>query len=177
MNGEDTHPVFMLETERLSLRRLNLEDAPFILELLNEAAFLRFIGGRGVRSLEDARAYLAKGPLSSYQRLGFGLWLVRSRANQEALGMCGLIKRDALQDVDLGYAFIERFWLQGYASEAAMAVKNYALGVLGLRRLVAITDQENTGSIRVLEKIGMRYERLVRLADEGEELKLFAVEG
>lgn len=169
-----TDPV--LETERLILRKLVLEDAGFILELLNEPAFVRFIGDRGVRVLEEAKDYLVKGPLASYDRFGFGLWLVQLKATQEPLGICGLVKRDSLPNIDIGYAFLERFWLKGYASESALAVKSYAMNVLGLKRLVAITDQDNTGSARVLEKIGLKYERLVRLSDDGPELKLYSVD-
>jgi RimJ/RimL family protein N-acetyltransferase len=166
----------ILETARLSLYKLSLDDVAFILELLNEPAFIQFIGDRGVRSLEDANNYLLKGPLASYESFGFGLWLVRLKSTQESLGICGLIKREALPDIDIGYAYLARFWSMGYASEAALAVKDYAMQVLGIKRLVAITDQDNGGSIKVLEKIGMKYERLVKLAGEGPELKLFAVD-
>ena len=166
----------VLETERLSLRKLNLDDAGFIVELLNEPAFVRFIGDRNIKTLEDARAYLTKGPLTSYERFGFGLWLAQLKASGEALGMCGLVKRESLADIDIGYAFFERFWLKGYASESAAAVKTYGMQVLGIKRLVAIADPDNIGSIRVLEKIGLKYERLIRLAGEDKALKLFAVE-
>ena len=169
-----TAPV--LETERLILRKLTLDDAGFILELLNEPAFVRFIGDRGVRGLDDAREYLVKGPLASYERYGFGLWLVMLKTTGERLGICGLIKRDSLPDIDIGYAFLERFWLKGYASESAASVKNYAMNALGYKRLLAITDQDNIGSTRVLEKIGLKYERLVRLSGDGPELKLYSVE-
>jgi len=167
----------VLETERLSLRKLNLEDAGFIFELLNEPAFVRFIGDRGIKTLEDARAYLIRGPLASYERFGFGSWLVQLKASGKALGMCGLLKRETLADIDIGYAFLERFWLKGYAGEAAAAVKTYGMQVLGIKRLVGIVDPDNVGSIRVLEKIGLKYERLIRLNGEDKDLKLFAVEG
>jgi RimJ/RimL family protein N-acetyltransferase len=167
----------VLETERLSLRKLNLEDAGFIFELLNEPAFVRFIGDRGIKTLDDARAYLIKGPLASYERFGFGSWLVQFKTSGEALGMCGLVKRDTLADIDIGYAFLERFWLKGYASESAAAVKTYGMQVLGIKRLVAIADPDNAGSIKVLEKIGLKFERMIRLAGDNIDLKLFAVEG
>jgi len=167
----------VLETERLSLRKLSLDDAGFILELLNEPAFVRFIGDRNIKTLEDARAYLIRGPLASYERFGFGSWLVQLKTKGEALGMCGLVKRDSLDDIDIGYAFLERFWLKGYASESAEAVKAYGMQVLGIKRLVGIVDPDNVGSIRVLEKIGLKYERLIRLNGEDKDLKLFAVEG
>lgn len=165
----------ILETQRLNLRELNLEDAGFILELLNEPAFVRFIGDRGVKNLSDARAYLTGGPIASYARYGFGLWLVQLKSTGESLGICGLVKRDTLPDFDIGYAFLERYWLKGYASEAAQAVKTYALEVLGVKRLMAVTDQENAGSIKVIEKIGLKYEGLVRITENGAELKLFSL--
>ena len=166
----------IIETGRLSLRELTLEDAAFILELLNEPAFVRFIGDRGVRSIEDAQGYIEKGPMASYARSGFGLWKVERKDTREAIGICGLVKREVLPDVDIGYAFLERFWAQGYAFEAALAVRDHARQTLGIRRLLGVTDQDNQASIRVLEKLGLHYERLVRLADNGPELKLFAIE-
>ena len=166
----------ILETERLILRQFSSEDAEFILQLLNEPSFIQNIGDRGVRTLADAQSYILNGPVASYARNGFGLCLVRLKETNESIGMCGLIKRDALDDVDIGYAFLPRFWSKGYAVESALAVKVYAKDVIGLRRMVAITDPVNEGSIRVLEKIGLRFERMVRLSDDDIDLKLFAVD-
>ncbi len=166
----------ILRTPRLILSTLSLEDAPFILEILNEPAFLRFIGDRGVRNLEDAENYLLKGPLSSYELNEFGLWRVQLAATGESIGICGLIKREGLPDVDLGYAYLERFWSQGYATESALGVRDYARQRLGLRKLLGITDQVNTASIRVLEKIGMRSQGLVTLQGEEHALNLFGME-
>jgi len=166
----------IIETGRLSLRELMPEDAAFMLELLNEPAFVRFIGDRGVRNIEDAQGYIEKGPMASYARLRFGLWKVVRKDSREAIGICGLVKREVLPDVDIGYAFLERFWSQGYAFEAALAVRDYARQTLGIQRLLGVTDQDNLTSIHVLEKLGLRYERLIRLAKNGPELKLFAIE-
>lgn len=166
----------ILETERLQLRHFSPEDVQFILELLNEPSFIRNIGDRGVRTLEDARAYIRDVPVASYAKNGFGLYLVQLKETNEPIGMCGLIKRPGLEDVDIGYAFLPRFWSKGYALEAARAVKTYAKDVVGLKRLVAITDPANEGSVRVLEKLGLRFEKLVRLSADDIELKLFATE-
>jgi len=166
----------ILETERLILRQFSLEDAPFILELVNDPSFIQNIGDRGVRTLDDARSYIQKGPVASYARNGFGLYLVALKDTGESLGMCGLIKRDGLDDVDIGYAFLPRFWSKGYAVEAARAVKIYAKDQVGLKRIVAITDPANEGSIRVLEKLGLHFEKMVRLSADDIELKLFAVD-
>lgn len=166
--------MIVLETDRLVLRRLSTHDAEFILGLLNEPSFLRYIGDRGVRTVEDARAYIAKGPIDSYDRHGFGLLLVSRKEDGVPIGMCGLLRRDALPDVDVGFAFLPAFWGKGYAFESAAAVLSYGREVLGLNRIVAITSPENEGSIRVLTKLGMRFEGMIRLADSEPEVRLFA---
>ena len=163
----------ILETERLLIRQLSTEDAGFILELLNEPSFIRNIGDRGVRTIEGANAYIVNGPVASYAKNGFGLYLVKLKETDESIGMCGLIKRDTLEDVDIGYAFLPRFWSKGYAFESARAVKEYAKNTIGLNRIVAIVDPENGGSIRVLEKIGLQFEKMVRLSEDDIDLKLF----
>ena len=165
--------MYVLETERLTLRRLSLDDAAFILELLNDPSFLRFIGDKGVRNLEDARQYILKGPIDSYQQKGFGIYLVALKAANVPIGMCGLVKRDALEDADIGFAFLPEFRSTGYAFESAAAVKDYGLSVLGLQRLLAITNKDNEGSIRVLEKIGMKFERMIRLTSDSPEIRLY----
>jgi [ribosomal protein S5]-alanine N-acetyltransferase len=165
--------MYVLETERLTLRRLSLDDAAFILELLNDPSFLRFIGDKGVRNLEDARQYVLKGPIASYQQLGFGIYLVALKTTRVPIGMCGLVKRDALEDVDIGFAFLPEFRSQGYALESAAAVKDYGLSVLGLQRLLAITNKDNEASIRVLEKIGLKFERMIRLTEDSPEIRLY----
>jgi RimJ/RimL family protein N-acetyltransferase len=168
--------LYILETERLFLRPFSADDSEFILELVNEPSFIQNIGDRGVRSLEDARAYILNGPVASYAKNGFGLYLVVLKKTYESIGMCGLIKRDTLEDVDIGYAFLPKFWGQGYAVEAARSVKAYAKDAIGLKRIVAITDPANDSSIRVLEKIGLRFERMVSLSADDIELKLFGVD-
>lgn len=166
--------MITLETERLTLREFSPADAEFILKLLNEPSFIQNIGDRGVRTLPDAVGYLERGPLASYAKNGFGLLAVVSKETGEMMGMCGLIKREALEDVDIGYAFLPQFWSRGYAAEAARRVLGFARESLGLTRIVAIVDPMNTGSIRLLEKVGFVYEKMVRLSADDIELKLFA---
>jgi RimJ/RimL family protein N-acetyltransferase len=163
----------IIESARLNLRELELHDAQFMLELLNEAGFLRFIGDKGVRTLEDAREYILKGPIDSYRNFGFGLYLTSLRKSAAPIGICGLVKRAALPDVDVGFAFLARYWSKGYAAEAAAAVLAYGRNTLGIGRIVAITAPDNHGSIAVLEKIGLRIEGRVKLAEDGAELMLF----
>ncbi len=164
-----------METARLILRRFTFEDAPFILELLNDPTFQRFVGDKGVRNLEDAKGYILNGPIASYEKFGFGLWLVELKARGESLGMCGLLKRDTLPDVDIGFAFLPRYWGREYAVEAAAAVRDYGRDVCGLKRLVAITDRVNKGSIRVLEKTGLHCERMIQFHEGEPESRLFGM--
>jgi len=166
----------VLETGRLTLRRLSPDDAPFMLTLLNEPSFIRNIGDRGVRTLDDARTYIATGPLASYDRFGFGLYLVQRKDDATPIGICGLLKRETLADVDIGFAFLPGFWRRGYAVESASAVRDYARDRVGLQRLVAIVNPGNQASARVLEKIGFTYERMIAIGNEGTDLKLFAAD-
>ena len=163
----------VLETDRLILRHLSPDDAEFILRLLNEPSWLRFIGDKGVRTVEDARAYILKGPVEMYARLGFGLYLVELKEEGSSIGICGLIKRDSLEDVDIGFAFLPKHWGRGYAYEAASAVMAYGGKALGLKRIVAITSADNDSSVRLLEKLGLRFEGMVKLSNDSEEVRLF----
>jgi len=167
------NPVLILETGRLRLREINVEDADFILRLLNEPSFIQNIADRGVRTSDDARRYIRQGPAASYLKHGFGLWLVELKEAGVPIGICGLIKRDALEDVDIGYALVPEFWSKGYAREASSAVLSLAFEKHGLKRVAAIVNPENLSSIRLLEKIGFRFERMLRLADGEPEIKLF----
>ncbi len=166
----------IIETNRLQLRMLSVDDADFILRLLNEPSFIQNIGDRGVRTIDDARAYILKGPIASYEKFGFGLWMVESRSEATPIGICGLLKRDVLEDVDIGYALLPEFWSQGYALESASAVISYASEKLGLKRVVAVTNSDNNNSIRLLEKMGFKYEQMVRLSERDQEIMLFAAE-
>jgi len=170
MNSMQTSLV--IKTARLDLRELNSEDAEFILELLNEAGFIRFIGDKGVRSAADARDYIRQGPMDSYTRNGFGLYAACLR-DGTPIGICGLVKREGLEEPDVGFAFLSRYWSKGYAVECAAAVLAHSREVLNLNRIVAITSPDNWSSIAVLEKIGLRFERMIRLVDHSPELKLF----
>jgi [ribosomal protein S5]-alanine N-acetyltransferase len=165
----------VFETERLALHRFDADDdAAFVLRLVNEPSWLQFIGDKGVRTLDDARAYLVNGPLTMYARCGHGLYRVDLKHSGEAVGMCGLIKRDTLPDVDIGYAFLPGHWGRGYAEEATRATLTHA-HVLGLRRILAIVSPGNERSIRLLEKLGLRHERDIETVP-GDVTALFAVD-
>lgn len=173
----------ILETSRLNLRQMRLDDAPFMLTLLNDPSWLRFIGDRGVRTVDDARQYLLSGAIADYARLGFGFYLVEQRSSADgedsnraavAIGMCGLAKRDYLDHPDIGFAFLPEFCGQAYAFEAAQAVMQYARTQLGIQRLLATTRPDNHRSSALLQKLGMQLERKLTYADR--ELLLYAIE-
>ncbi len=164
-----------IKTDRLLLCHLTTADAPFIFELLNTPGWLQFIGDRGIKMEEDAINYLLNGPVKSYAENGFGLMLVKLKDDGTPLGICGLIRRAALDDVDIGFAFLERHTGKGYAAEAASATLNYGWQVLGLKRIVAITTADNLHSIRLLEKTGMHFEKKMFMVGDAEELLLFAI--
>lgn len=165
--------MIVLETKRLVLRRMSVADAEFIFALVNEPAFIRNIGDKGVRSLDDARAYILNGPMSSYAKHGYGLYRVDLKENSEPIGICGLLKRDTLDDVDIGFALLEKFRGRGFATESAEAVMEYGRGALGLERIVAITSPDNDASIRVLGKIGLRFDKMIRMPGSSEDTRLF----
>jgi RimJ/RimL family protein N-acetyltransferase len=167
---------FAFETPRLSLRRLDEGDAGFMCALLNDEAFLRYIGDRGVRTPGEAARYITDGPVASYDRHGFGLYLVALRDSGEPIGICGPLRRDSLPDADLGFALLPQFRSQGYALEAAAAVVAHARDTLGLPRLLAIASQDNVASIALLSKLGFRFEGPARLSDGEPELNLYALE-
>lgn len=164
----------VLETDRLILRRVTVEDGEFILELLNDPSWLRYIGDKGVKTLDDARGYIMKSLVAMYDRLGFGLYLTELKGGGVPIGICGLIKRDSLEDVDIGFAFLPKFRGKGYAYESASAVMAYGKRTFGLNRLVAITSPDNFDSARLLEKLGFNFERMVKLSDDDKEVSLFA---
>ena len=166
----------VLETERLILREFTIDDAAFVLALLNEPSFLRYIGDKKVRELEHARQYILNGPVASYEQNGFGLYVVELRESHTPIGMCGLIKRAELPDPDIGFAFLPDFWNKGFGFEAATAVLQDAHERLRLERILAITSLDNDASIKLLERLGFRYQRVVKLSSNQEQVKLFTRE-
>ena len=144
-------------TERLVIREFSLTDADFVVQLLNEELFLQHIGDKGVRSAKDARKYLQDGPIASYSAYGYGLFHVGEKKTGKSLGMCGLLRRNDQPHPDIGFAFLEQYHAQGYAYESAMAVLDYGYDAMNLDTIVAYADAENTRSIRLLEKLGLRF--------------------
>lgn len=175
MNPGRGAPV--LETARLRLRELAAGDAPFVLRLLNDPTFLRYIGDRGVRDLDDARRYIVRGMVDSYERHGFGLWLVElCEAGDEPIGLCGLVSREGLDAPDIGFALLPQWWSRGLAHEAASAVMAHARRVIGLERVLAIANPDNASSVRLLQKLGFRYLRDVQIPGDPGPVALFSSE-
>ena len=166
----------VIETERLNLREMSEADAGFVLEVLNDPGYVRFIGDRGVRTTEAAARYIDERFVESYRQHGFGLWLVETKDEKAPAGICGLLNRGTLPGVEVGYASLPPFRGKGYAFEAASAATAYARDVLGQPRLYAVVNPDNAGSIRVLEKLGMKFESMVRLAGEESEINLFSTD-
>jgi RimJ/RimL family protein N-acetyltransferase len=167
-------PAVVLSTPRLTVRELTLDDAPFILALLNDPAFIAHIGDRGVRTIADAASYIDRGPRASYAHHGFGLWLVELKDPQNPIGICGVLKRDALPDPDIGFAFMPAYRSLGYAYEAASAVRDFARHTLRLPRLLAIVNPSNAASIRLLQRLGFAFERRMTMPNETAEVQLFS---
>jgi len=164
----------ILETDRLLLRELNLGDVPFILSLLNSPGWLKYIGDRGVKNDEQAKDYLLNGPLKSYKENGFGLYLVEERISKLPIGLCGLLKRETLENPDLGFVFLSDYMGKGFAFEAANAVLEYTKSELKMPTILAIVLPNNKSSIKLLEKLGFQYQKTLQVK-EGEDLSLYQV--
>ncbi len=163
----------VLQTQRLALREMEPGDAAFVVELLTDPSFLANIGDRGVRDTDSAQGYIERWR-ASYARDGYGLWLVELRDSGELIGMCGIVRRDTLPAPDIGYALLPRHWSKGYAVEACSAVRDHAMHTLGLPQLLAIVAPGNTASVKVLDRIGLRFQETVRLGED--DLQLFALD-
>lgn len=167
---------YLIETDRLRLRELTLDDTAFIIELLNTPGWLQYIGDRNVKSEEQAVAYLQNGPMKGYREQGYGMWLVEAKDDGTPLGMCGVMKRDHLDTPDIGFAFLPRYNGQGYAAEAASASLSYAKEALGIKKVAAIVLPGNAPSIKLLEKLGLTFVRTFTFPDSEEELLLYGNE-
>jgi RimJ/RimL family protein N-acetyltransferase len=165
--------MIILETERLILRTFTVEDAAFYFDLWKQASWIQYIGDKKFRGVDDARESLINGPMKMYADKGFSLYLMTLK-DHTPIGMCGLIKRDSLDDVDIGYGLLSAYERKGYTLEAAKAVMAYAKNELHLKRVVAITVSDNKKSISLLEKVGMRYEKMVKAPSDDTQLMLYA---
>jgi RimJ/RimL family protein N-acetyltransferase len=163
----------IIETDRLALREMNPDDAEFILKLVNDPSWIQFIGDKGIRTIDAARRYIMEGPMEMYTQLGFGLWLVELKESRIPIGMCGLIKRPALDHVDVGFAFLPEYRGQGYAFESASATMSHGRKAFGLTRFVAVTTPDNKRSAQLLARLGFAYEDTVKLSSDAPEVTLY----
>jgi RimJ/RimL family protein N-acetyltransferase len=162
------------ETPRLLIRELTADDAEFILGLVSEPSFLEHIGDKGVRNLEDAREFILEGPWSSHRERGYGQFLVELKDGGVPIGVCGVLYREALDVSDIGCAFLPAYWRRGYAYESACAVMEYGRSTLGIEKIVGLTSEENSASIKALEKLGMSFERMVKMSDDDPGTALYS---
>lgn len=164
----------VLTTERLLIRMIKIEDAPFLVALMNDKDWIRYIGDRGIRTLEEAEAYIKARFFKSYEEHGFGFYGIVLKDTFEMIGIVGLIDREGLDHIDIGYGMLPQFRGKGYAFEATKAIFEYASNTLKLEKIVAIVNPDNKGSINLLHKLGLSYEKMVRLPDEDKDIKLFS---
>ena len=165
-----------IDTSRLQIRWLNLDDAEFIYNLVKDPDWIRFIGDKGVRNLDHARDYLETGPMAMYREYGFGLNRVALKDSGQAIGICGILQRKTLPEPDLGFAFLPDHRGHGYALEASQAVLEHAFGKLGLQRVAAIVSPQNTASANLLGKLGFRFDRHYPAEANADPLELYLID-
>ena len=168
--------TYIIETERLRLREFNSTDGELIFELLNSQGWLKYIGSRSIATIEDAVNYIETKLQKGYRESGFGFYLVELKATGVKTGMCGLVKREGLDDVDIGFALLPQYENKGYAYESSMAVIQYAKNKLKINKLAAITMPSNFTSVKLLEKLGMKFDKKISLPGDPEELFLYKME-
>ncbi|MBA2620557.1 MAG: GNAT family N-acetyltransferase [Acidobacteria bacterium] len=164
----------ILETERTILREVTTDDCEFILNLLNQPSFIKFIGDRNLRTVEQARDYIESRFTHNYKQFGFGMYAADLKETNETIGICGFVKRDSLPEADIGFALLPQFERKGYAFESAAATLLYGIEKLNFKRVLAITSKDNFASGRLLEKLGFTFERFIKMTDDAEEIKLFS---
>jgi RimJ/RimL family protein N-acetyltransferase len=170
--SSDKSEAMIIETNRLQLSKVTKDDASFILALLNTPLWIKFIGDRGVRTVEDAQKYIQEKIIKGYEDNGFGMYIIKLKNGDTPIGLSGLVKRPTLEDVDIGYALFDDFTGKGYAFEATKGVYNYGKTSLGLKRIVAIVNQDNKLSIKLLEKLGFYFEKMIISGED--ELRFYA---
>ncbi len=164
------------ETERLRIRELTERDAAFALHIYNTKPFLQFVGDRHIRTIEQAAQYLVDGPMKMYKEKGVGLYLVELKACRTPIGLCGLIKRDHLEEIDIGYGYLEAFFGKGYAFESCQSVLAYAKKSLHLQRVIAFTNSDNAASIKLLERLGLRFDKVIAATDNDPEMDFYSID-
>ena len=161
------------ETERLLLKPMSKEDAPFLLELLNSPKWIKYVGDRNVHSIEEAASYIKIKMTPQLKRLGFSNYTVIRKTDHAKLGSCGLYDREGLEGVDIGFAFLPQYEKMGYAFESANKIKELAFSQFNLKQISAITTKENKDSQKLLKKLGLKYMKIINIPDDDEDLLLY----
>jgi len=170
---QSSHPS---ATARLCLRRLTIDDAPLMLAIWNDPEFVRYVGDRGIRTLDQAQTALRDGVLRLYADHGFGPYTMVLPNPDRAIGICGLFQRDSLDDPDIGFAVLPDYRNRGYVFEAARSVVAYAREELKLQRLTAIVSPENAASVALIRKLGLEFERMHRMSGDDDEVAIYGTE-
>ncbi len=155
-----------IETKRLILREITVEDAEFVLRLVNESSFVANIGDKGLSNQNDAERFILEGYWTNQERSGYGMFIVELKGEGEPIGSCGLLYRKVLDVTDIGFAFLPEYWNRGFAYEAAIAILEYGHSTLGVNKIVGLTSEDNLGSIKLLKKLGMEFEKTVKMSDD-----------
>jgi len=154
------------ETSRLKIRQLTVDDAAFVLRLTNEPSTIENIGDKGLRTIDDAEQFILEGPWTEQHDQGYGQFAIELKTDNELIGVCGILYRTKLELTDVGFALLPAFWRQGFAFEAASAVMDYGHDVLGVYNITGLTSDSNMASISLLEKLGMRYQKMVSMSGD-----------
>ena len=162
------------ETQRLILTKITEDDAPFILELMNTPGWLKFIGDRNIKTVSEARDYIKKNQLKCYEDYGFGYYKILLKSeNLKPIGTSGLLKRDTLEHIDVGFSLLPNYYKKGYGFEAANTILNLAKTQFKIKTVCAITLPSNIASIRLLKKLGLSLKKEVKPFEDDETLLLF----
>jgi RimJ/RimL family protein N-acetyltransferase len=156
----------IVETKRLMLREITVKDAEFVLRLVNEPSFVLNIGDKGLKNLHDAQRFILEGYWTNQERSGYGMFLVELKGGGDPIGGCGLLYRKVLDVTDIGFAFLPEYWNRGFAYEAAEAIIKYGHSTLGVKKIVGLTSQDNLSSINLLKKLGMKFEKTVKMSGD-----------
>jgi ribosomal-protein-alanine N-acetyltransferase len=168
-------PDFLIETERLTMRRITPHDADLMLAVWNDPAFVRYVGDRGIRTIEQAAKAIEEGAMRLFSEHGFGPYRMALKTDDTAVGICGIFAREGMDEPDLGFSVLPEFCKRGFAYESAVAVIRHARVDLKLPRLTAIVSPENAASVGLIEKLGLQFERMIRLPGENSDISLYAV--
>ena len=163
-----------LQTNRLLLEEITFEDAPFVIELLNNPTWLQYIGDRNVHTIPEAHSYIQRSYIHAYKKYGFGMYKMVLKDTQLPIGMCGLVKRNYLKHHDIGFALLPTYQRKGYTYEAASAVMNYANQTLQIHSIYAFTSRDNIASQNLLKKLGLQFEKYIKIPNDEEILMLFS---